>query len=162
MRTGKKTVRWTDCVLLCNRAKESQRQSMKDEQTEDMREQEESGPYAAMSSRCRPLVTFFLYGCHWRDDAAVRAHLQIHWVAYPQACMHAQQWLICKGKLRVTPVVPGADCCHASLASLLWAQTMTTQHHKTTEHQNRVSTRLEGSQLQMSSKMLLWCSWFYY
>lgn len=70
-------------------------------------------------------------------------------------CMHIKPCLICKGKLRVMPAVPAADCCHASLPSLLQAQTMTTQHQDTPEHQNGVSSGLEDSQLQLSSNMLL-------
>lgn len=70
--------------------------SMKEEQTEDMPEREEVGPYAAMSGCCRPLVTFFLSAFHWRDNAAVRAHTQTHWVAYPHICtyahMHSDGW----------------------------------------------------------------------
>lgn len=54
--------------------------------------------------------------------SCIRMHTHIH-----TPCMHAKPCLIYKAKLSVTPAVPAADCCHASLPSLLQAQTMTTQ-----------------------------------
>lgn len=101
---------------------------------------------------------------HWRDDAAVRAHTRtesLTWIR-TYTFTHVKPCLICKGKLRVMRAVPAADCGHASLPSSLWAQTMTTQHYETPEHQSGVRSGLEDSQLQHSPNRLLLCSWFYY
>lgn len=111
---------------------------------------------AGLWSRFSTLCFFSLKGL----CSSERAHMQGHWVPYAYtimqfARMHVKPCLICKAKLRVTPAVPAADCCHASLPSLLQAQTMTTQHQETTEHQNEVSSGLEDSQLQLSSNTLL-------
>lgn len=43
---------------------------------------------------------------------------------------HVKPCLICKAKPTVTPAVPAADCCPASLPPLLQAQTMTAWHQE--------------------------------
>lgn len=51
--------KWVDGQLIyfsCNNVKEIQRQSVKEKQTEDMRE--EAAPYAAVSCHCRPWSRF--------------------------------------------------------------------------------------------------------
>lgn len=134
----RKMDRWTDCLFFCysKRTRDSQTESVKEKKTKDMRE--EAGSNAAASCHCRPLVRFsflFFYLCAFslkgrcssestntESLSCIRTHTYIH-----TPCMRAKPCLIYKAKLRVIPAVPAADCFHASLPSLLQAQTMTTQ-----------------------------------
>lgn len=100
---------------------------------------------AGLWSRFSTLCFFSWKGLCSMQHAGSLSCIRIHYHAI--ARMHVKPCLICKAKLRVTPAVPAADCCHASLPSLLQAQTMTTQHQET--------SGLEDSQLQLSSNMLL-------
>lgn len=151
--------RWTDCVFFyatvpkrfkSERKRETDRGHARVRGSWTMQHQ---AAIAGLWSRFSTLCFFSWKGLCSMQHAGSLSCIRIHYHAI--ARMHVKPCLICKAKLRVTPAVPAADCCHASLPSLLQAQTMTTQHQETTEHQNEVSSGLEDSQLQLSSNMLL-------
>lgn len=88
------------------------------------------------------LCLFFL---NWRLDAVLRHELTAKRKKNTHARSHGKPCLICKAKPRVTPAVPAADCCPASLPPLLQAQTMTARHQENPhQHWHEVSSGTES------------------